>query len=108
MMITDLISITELSRITFKSRPTLYKYISDYESGHLDEIPYSFIVLFDMANDDMATKSKIVEYCRKTYTTLSTITDKSLNELFTLISNNKDKLDLDEVKNYIEELLKNG
>ena len=31
MKVTDLITITELSRIMNKSRPTIYKYISDFE-----------------------------------------------------------------------------
>ena len=32
MLITDLISITELSRLTKKSRPTIYKYINEYNN----------------------------------------------------------------------------
>ena len=35
MKITDMISITELSRLLKKTRPTVYKYVSDFEKGNM-------------------------------------------------------------------------
>ena len=34
MQITDIVTITELSKLLGKSRPTVYKYVSDYEAGN--------------------------------------------------------------------------
>ena len=83
MLITDLISITELSRLTKKSRPTIYKYINEYNNGNYDEIPYSMINLFKMA--ETATKSEIISYCNATYgTTYATNCDKELQDLINL------------------------
>ena len=46
MNIVEVITISELSRLTKKSRPTLYKYINDYENQVYDNIPFNFIKLF--------------------------------------------------------------
>ena len=106
MLITDIISITELSRITGKSRPTLYKYINDYALGRLDEIPYSFIVLFKMISENNISKTDILDYCKKTYAT-KLCYDEELTEIFSFIEKNRNKLDLSKIKKTIEELLKN-
>ena len=58
MIITDFISITELSRLTKKSRPTIYKYLDDFHLGNYDDIPYSIITLFKMAKT--STKAEII------------------------------------------------
>jgi hypothetical protein len=100
MLITDLISITELSRLTKKSRPTIYKYINEYNNGNYDEIPYSMINLFKMA--ETATKSEIISYCNATYgTTYATNCDKELQDLINLIVSNKEHLDVAKIKNII-------
>ena len=67
MFITDLVSITELSLLTKKSRPSIYKYIACYKNGALDQIPYTFIKLLDMANEPGVTKEQIRLYCLDTY-----------------------------------------
>ena len=41
-------SITELSNLTGKTRPTLYKYMKAYIDGSFDDLPYSFIQLFNL------------------------------------------------------------
>ena len=65
MFITDQVTITELSRLTKRSRPTIYKYINDYLSGNYDDIPFSFLKLFQMSSN--CSKSDIEHYCHKTY-----------------------------------------
>ena len=100
MLITDLISITELSRLTKKSRPTIYKYINEYNNGNYDEIPYSMINLFKMA--EIATKSEIISYCNATYgTTYAANCDEEIQELINLIVSNKERLDVAKIKNII-------
>ncbi|MBO5206069.1 MAG: hypothetical protein J6C09_00630 [Clostridia bacterium] len=103
MLVRDLISITELSRITNKSRPTLYKYLNDYHIGKYDEIPYSFIIMFDMIEKNEATKSDIINYCRKTYSTVSNGNDAELDEIVGMLTRNRDKLNLTEIKKLITE-----
>ena len=103
MIVTDFITITELSRLTNKSRPTLYKYIRDYKNGKLDEIPYSFIKLFNMVDD--STKENIVEYCRMMYGCTNDY-NQDVQEVINLITDNADKLDIKKVKNFIKGELK--
>ena len=43
MPITDYMTVTELARLTHKSRPSIYKYVESYEQNNYDDIPYSII-----------------------------------------------------------------
>ena len=51
-------SITELSNLTGKTRPTIYKYLKAYEEDKYDDLPYSFIQLFDLMNEPYVTRQK--------------------------------------------------
>lgn len=104
MAITDLISITELARLTNKSRPTIYKYINDYSRDRFDEIPYSFVVLLEKVEYGNMSKFDIVDYCRKTYAMPAN--DEELTELISLITKNRDMIDLNQIKEYIEGAIK--
>lgn len=106
-MITDYISITELARLTRKSRPTMYKYVDDFNKGNYDDIPYSFIKLFRMIGQ--RPKAEIILYCDTTYGNM--VMDEcgqQLKELINLIVANQGKLDLTRIKNFITEELNNG
>lgn len=105
MLITDIITITELSRLTQKSRPTLYKYVNDYKNNNLDEIPYSFIRLFELAREG-GSKNSIIDYCKITYGDKSVNKD-DINKILFMISENVDKLDLKKIINFIEGEIKN-
>ncbi len=107
MIITDLIPITELSRLTRKSRPTIYKYLRDFSNGNYDNIPYSIINLFKMT--DTATKDEIISYCNSTYgMSFASASNAELQELFNLIVSNQYQIDLKKIKKYILEELNNG
>ena len=100
MKITDSLSITELSRLTGKTRPTLYKYVSDYERENYDNIPYSFKLLFDMIVVDKKDIAEIKSYCSKKF--VDKHEDKA-SELVDLIMKNKNKLDLDKLIKRVKE-----
>ncbi len=99
-------SITELSSLTNKSRPSLYKYINAYEVGQYDLIPFSFIQLFELMDKPNVKRSEIISYCNMTF--LNVDCDIKVNEIVTLIKNNKNKLNLDKIKTLIEEEISNG
>ena len=101
MKLNDFMSITELARLTGRTRPTLYKYVRDYEDGNYDDIPYTFLILMQMAEKPDVSRAELVEYCDKHY---AKKTDKSpaLRELIDFITNNCDKLDLKKIKEMIE------
>ena len=94
-------SITELSNLTGKTRPTLYKYIKAYESDNFDDLPFSFIQLFNLMNEPGVKRKEITEYCEANFKSVDS--DMKVNEIVTLIKNNKDKIDLDNLKKVIEE-----
>ena len=106
MIITDFISITELSRLTKKSRPTIYKYLNDFSLGNYDDIPYSIINLFKMA--ETSTKAEIIAYCNATYgTTYADNCDEEVQELINLIISKQKELDISKIKDFIMEELNN-
>lgn len=107
MIITDLISITELSRITNKSRPTIYKYINDYHERKFDEIPYSFIVLFNMVEIENASKQRVIDYCNRTYGGITIKEDRELSELVNFMVEKREHLNLDRIRTFIEQELSN-
>ncbi len=114
MKITDIISITELSRLLKKTRPTVYKYISDYEKGNYSALPHSVKKLFNDIVKGGSGKREIYEYCDHWYEdgfTGQDFTPKgsnktTLNEIIKLLKGNAKKLNLDRIKNFIEEELK--
>lgn len=101
MKLNDFISITELARLTGKTRPTLYKYVKDYEDGRYDEIPYSFLMLLQLADEPEVSRADLIEYCFRHYTKKSD-SPPELRELIDLITKNKERLDLAKVKKMIE------
>ncbi|MBE6625141.1 MAG: hypothetical protein E7622_05795 [Ruminococcaceae bacterium] len=106
MFITDIISITELSRLTGKSRPTIYKYINDYNAKNYDDIPFSIIELFRMSAD--ASKADIIAYCHKTYGHFDVgCGDVEVQKIINLILENKEQIDIRKLETFILEELKN-
>ena len=96
-------SITELSNLTGKTRPTLYKYIKAYESDHFDDLPYSFIQLFNLMNKPGVKRKEIVEYCETNFQSVES--DIKINDIISLLKENRDKINLEELKSKIEEEL---
>lgn len=105
MFITDIISITELSRLTGKSRPTIYKYINDYNIRNYDDIPFSIIELFNISS--FCSKSDIIAYCQKTYGIRTRTYSEKTQEIIELIIENEANLKIDRIKAFVLEELKN-
>ena len=93
-------SITELSNLTGKTRPSIYKYLKAYEDCKYDDLPYSFIQLFSLMEKN-ASRKEIIEYCEKNFKAVDE--DVKVNEIVNLIKNNKGKIDLDNLKKKLEE-----
>ncbi len=94
------LTITELSNITGKTRPTLYKYIGSYEAGNLDDVPFSFIQLFNLMNKPNVTRKEIMNFCELNFKKVDE--DIRINEIVSLLKSNSGKIDLDELKKNIE------
>ena len=112
MQITDIVTITELSKLLGKSRPTVYKYVSDYESGNYSAIPHSVKSLFDKIMSGETSKRGVFEYCdhwfaAKAQSQAGKGTDKptTLKEVIKLLKENERRLNLGKIKKYIEEEL---
>lgn len=105
----DHVSITELSRLTGKSRPTLYKYMDCFKRGAYDEIPYTFIRLFEEISDGTFSKEDMIAYCARYFANGATmvVADPQVRDLFEMILANRAKLDIDKIKTAIEKELKN-
>lgn len=99
------ITMTELSALTKKTRPTINHYLDSYENGELDKVPFSFINLFKMLNDSKATRKQIVKYCEETF--MDVTDDILLNEVIKILKDNKDKIDLKILKETLLEELNN-
>ena len=104
MRIQEILTITELSRLLNKSRPSVYKYISDYESGNFQNIPPIIKTLFDNVEDGRFNKGNIYEYC---YSYLLANREDEIKEIYDLINENKDQLNLSKIKEFILKEIEN-
>lgn len=111
MQITDIISITELSQLLKKSRPTVYKYISDFQNKNYATIPRAINDLFIKIQKDQLSKREIFEYCEYWFSSgnLEKIKEKkkikkevTLNSIFKLLKANETKINLNDLKRHIE------
>lgn len=96
MKITDVISITELARITNKSRPTIYKYLSDYEQEVYTDIPVLVKELFDSISLKGFTKKDIYNYCD-----LHFMENDELSTIISFIKENRSKLNLNKIMDFL-------
>jgi hypothetical protein len=106
-MINDIITVTELSRLTGKTRPTVYKYVKDYEQARYDSVPYTFLMLLELMEDEKTTKRDIIEYCKKHYSDGEELSPL-LSDVIELLKSNSDRIDLEKIKTIIiKEIKKN-
>lgn len=96
-------SITELSSLTKKSRPTLYKYIDAYNYGVYDDIPYSFIALFQLMGREGVSRKEIIAFCEANFQKVEE--DPRISEVIALLRQNKDKIDFESLKEYLNKEL---
>lgn len=101
--ITNKISITEIARLTNKTRPSIYKYISEYKSQKYKDIPHAFVLLFNKIEND-ESKEEIIKFCEQNFKIITS--NNKLNDLIHLLKENYTKLDLEKIENEIKEQLK--
>ena len=113
MQITDIVTITELSKLLGKSRPTVYKYVSDYEAGNYSALPHSVRSLFDKITSGETSKRGVFEYCDHWFTSRTSGLKRdgaeksvTLKDVIRLLKDNEGRLDLTRIKSYIEEELR--
>lgn len=106
MKITDITTITELSNLMHKSRPTVYKWIGEYERGEREEVPYMAVKLFDALCTGRMKKSELYAYCEQNFCPKSG--DADLDEVIAVLRKNRETLDLDKIKKFLEREIKNG
>lgn len=102
----DDLSVTELSRLLKKSRPTVYKYVTDYKGKRFDNIPNSVKELFDRIERGCA-KSEIYAYCESNFFEKE-VKSGELKQLINLIIENEDLINLEKLKNFILGEINNG
>lgn len=95
-----IVTITELSALTNKTRPTLYKYMTLYNSGNLNEIPYSLIKLFELINKPTVSKKEVIDYCQDNFINIDS--DQEFNNFVSYLKGKKNQLDYEKIKNFIE------
>ena len=112
MQITDIVTITELSKLLGKSRPTVYKYVSDYEAGNYSAIPHSVKSLFDKILSGETSKRGVFEYCDHWFAGKARFSGgkgaenpTTLKDIIKILKDNERRLDLGRIKKYIEEEL---
>ena len=103
-MITDKVTITELSRLTNKSRPTIYKWITLYENESKFELPQVIAQLFDMI-ENSASKKDIYQFCEDQFVVKNE--DENLEEILQLLRKYRARLNLEKIRNFLLEELKN-
>ncbi|MGL4949567.1 MAG: hypothetical protein ACRC5M_04235 [Anaeroplasmataceae bacterium] len=117
MRLNNKITISELSRLINISRPSLYKYISDYENELKTNIPNKIIELIDfILSDSTIFKEQIYEYTKSIFETKDddkTIIDKLKliikddvkKEKVIFLIDNIDLIDLEDLEYIVEEEL---
>lgn len=98
--ITDTITITELSRLTNKSRPTIYKWITLYENKNSEELPQVISQLFDKIAG-CVSKKEIYQFCEDKFAVKND--DGELEEILQLLRKYRSQLNLEKIRNFILE-----
>ena len=102
MEVTDAISITEIAKLLKKSRPTVYKYISDFEMGNELAVPEAVCQLFHMIVDSEISKAEIVRYCEKRFGAPDLEVSEECQEIINLLRKYEKDLDLRRIRKFID------
>ena len=106
MKITDAVSVTELSRLLQKSRPTVYKYILDYEESRFEEVPGAVKELFRRIDEEEIPLSAIRDYCHTRFGTPNTELSLRCKACIDLITENQDRIDFDKLEHFLRKVIR--
>ena len=104
MKITDAITITELSRLLQKSRPTVYKYISDYEQNDYEAIPFAVRELFRLIDEEDLSRDDIVSYCKTRFGVSDIPLSADAIKAIDYIKTNQDAIDFHRLEKYLRKV----
>ena len=106
MKIIDAVTISELSRLLNKSRPTVYKYISDFEEGIYDTIPENVKELFRLISEEEISLDEINDFCNKRFGEANKRISVSAKKAIDYIIENQDRIDFVELDEYLKKVSK--
>ena len=105
MNITDAISITELSRLLQKSRPTIYKYITDYEEGNESSIPPAVLRLFHLIDHEDLSHDDIIQYCKTRFGSPDAEILPQARRLIEFIKENQHRIDFERLEKLLRKVI---
>ena len=105
MNITDAITVTELSRLLQKSRPTIYKYVVDYETGDLDALPASVAELFRQIDEEDLGHDEILAYCAKRFGSPETELIPEAKRVIDYIKANQNRIDFERLEKLLRKVI---
>lgn len=97
------VNITEIARFTNKTRPSIYKYVDEYTTGVYKDIPHSFVLLFDMINNN-ESKEEIINFCDTNFKVVTA--NEKVNELILLLKENYQYMNLEKIEKVIRGQMK--
>ena len=106
MRITDAITITELARLLQKSRPTIYKYILDYEQGNRDALPPSVAELFRQIDEEDLSYDDILAYCKRRFGAPDEEITAECKHVIDIIRANQHRIDFPKLERFLRKVIR--
>ncbi len=94
------IPITELSALTRKSRPTIYKYLSLYRQKDYGSVPYAFVTLFQMMDDLSISKKEILAYVNDAFP--ASPREGKMGDVFRYLEDHASEIDFDALLDHLK------
>ncbi|MCQ2414219.1 MAG: hypothetical protein MJ082_05450 [Clostridia bacterium] len=101
MEITEIVTITEFAGLLKKSRPTVYKILSDYGRGNRADIPTPILNLLDAVKEEKMTKAGLYAYCEENFCSAAA-EETQIGDITRLLMQNRDVLDLKRILAFIQ------
>lgn len=102
MKITDRFSVSELARLTGKSRPSVYKYLLSYEMRRFADLPALMADLF-RAIEAGEPRERIEQFALVNFgrTAKPGVGEDEVEDVCRIIRDHREKIDLSQLKEYL-------